>query len=256
MRGIIKKMFCLPVILLMCIGLTGCGETSKKKLSSLTHFEAIVIKNGENFVVVPNENSNEARISDQIAVRTNNASIMGINNQVIRIDEIPVGHVVEITYNGEIMESYPAQVFADKIQLYAMSPIIEAYLKIIEEIYQEDPGLNQDISIIALDTTDIKNLNDWEKQILLVNMEQKYGKEVMESTFEELMNEGLIDKENRAFPEGILITITNPNFNENKDTLTYEIKKWRSGTGAVGYTGIAYYDNGTWIIEKKNMWIS
>lgn len=258
MRAITKKFFYLIAFLLMSIGLIGCGETSKDHSSSLKiSFEAVVIENGENLVVAPDKSSNEAKSSDKIVVRANNASIMNVNGQEIQVEDIPTGYIVEITYNGEIMESYPAQIFAEKIQLCEINREVEAYLKIIDDIYQEDSGLNEDISIIAIDTTDLKNLSDWEKQILLIQIEKKYGKEVVEGTYDELVEKGFIDqKKNRYFPEGILISITNPSFSENKEELTYEIMKWRSGTGAIGYTGTAHYDSGKWMIEKENMWMS
>ncbi|NLK96465.1 MAG: DUF3221 domain-containing protein [Epulopiscium sp.] len=122
MRVITNKVFYFIAFLLMSIGLAGCGAMSKDNSSSLkVSFEAVVIENGENLIVVPDTSSNEAKASDKIVVHTNNASIMDANNQEIQIEDIPIGHIVEITYNGEIMESYPAQISADKIQLHETS---------------------------------------------------------------------------------------------------------------------------------------
>lgn len=83
-----------------------------------------------------------------------------------------------------------------------------------------------------------------------------YGLDVKESTFEQLVKEGLINKEELYFPKGILITISNSEYNEGKKALKYDIEKWRSGLGAIGYEGKAKHDGEKWMITKENMWIS
>lgn len=75
-------------------------------------------------------------------------------------------------------------------------------------------------------------------------------------TFDQLVKEGLINEEELYFPTGIIITISNSEYNEGKQTLEYVINKWRSGLGAIGYKGKAKFDGEEWIISKKSMWIS
>ena len=69
-------------------------------------FTATVIGVYDNSIIVePDANSNERKSSDKIS--------MGINEQ----DSFYIGSEVRITYNGIIMESYPAQIIATKIEI-------------------------------------------------------------------------------------------------------------------------------------------
>lgn len=71
-------------------------------------FYATVIESKEKYILVePLEGSQELKSSDKISIG------LGENN-----DEIyPVGTIVKITYDGMIMESYPAQINASKIEV-------------------------------------------------------------------------------------------------------------------------------------------
>ena len=98
----------------------------------------------------------------------------------------------------------------------------------------------------ALDLTKEENLSKQEKEALrylfwsyLTNAQESLPDggsghiDVMLSTWEELTEEGLIDKENLDFPEGILITIKAGQI--KNDSFRFDVEKWRSGLGAIGY---------------------
>lgn len=71
-------------------------------------FFAKVIQSGEKYIIVePVEGSNERKSSDKISIG------LGENNDVI----YPVGANVKITYDGMIMETYPAQINVIKIEI-------------------------------------------------------------------------------------------------------------------------------------------
>lgn len=71
-------------------------------------FLAKVIQSGEKYIIVePVEGSNERKSSDKISIG------LGENNDVI----YPVGTNVKITYDGMIMETYPAQINVIKIEI-------------------------------------------------------------------------------------------------------------------------------------------
>jgi hypothetical protein len=130
-------------------------------------------------------------------------------------------------------------------------------MALIDDIYQEDPGLNSDITLIAMDTTEITNLTEDQKARLLLKLGILYGVEIKDSTFERLAEEGIIDKSKLYFESGILISITKPVFNEKSKELTCGIKKWRSGDGAIGADSVTVkFDGNTWIVTKEGSWIS
>lgn len=78
-------------------------ETEKENV--VCHFVATVLEiNGSSVIVEPVEGEPERRSSDQITINTADLGDIGAQ----------VGSDVDIYYNGEIMESYPAQIHAVK----------------------------------------------------------------------------------------------------------------------------------------------
>ncbi len=219
-------------------------------------FKALVIDNSNGLLVKPDVNSNEFRSSDKISIGTGSAIIYDEDKKEVDLNEIQIGDVINITYNGIILESYPAQITADYINILESNLLIDGYATIIDDIYNLDSGLNSGINIIALDLTEITNLSETDKEILLMKLYGMYGLEVKESTFDQLAEEGLINKEELYFPTGIIITISNSEYKEDIETLRYDIRKWRSGLGAIGYKGNAKFDGEKWIISSENMWVS
>ena len=77
-------------------------------IENLNSFKATVLEINENSVLVePHESETERQSSDKISFSTANLE---------KID-VRVGSTVIVTYNGEIMESYPAQINASSWQL-------------------------------------------------------------------------------------------------------------------------------------------
>jgi len=221
-----------------------------------TTFQAEVIENGDSLLISPDKDSSEYKSSDKIVVSTKGSKILDKDDKEIEIEGIKVGDIVEISYNGIILESYPAQISSSTIHIIKQNILIDAYMTVINDIYTEDNGLNGGISVIAIDTSEITNLTAKEKEILLLKMKEEFKIEIMEATFDELVEEGLIDEENLYFPKGILLQIKTPNYDEETKTLTCEMEKWRSGLGAIGYDGTIQFDGTEWKITKDKMWIS
>ncbi len=220
-------------------------------------FEAEVMEAGDYLLVTPEEESNEFRSSDKISVGSNDAVITNNEGEKITVQELKPGDILKITYNGIILESYPAQIGASAIEVIGHNILIDGYLSIIDDIWQEDSGLNSEIEMITLDTTGWIELSDTQKEIILANMKKTYGVEIVVGTFDELAEQGIIDKENLYFENGVHIAITNMQYDEKDEKITYSISKWRSGLGAVGSDGAtAEYKDSNWIITKGSMWIS
>ena len=74
-------------------------------------FVATIIEAYQNAIIVkPEEGSNERKSSDKISIGINRPT-NGTNDFYVK------GNKIKITYNGVIMESYPAQIVATKIEL-------------------------------------------------------------------------------------------------------------------------------------------
>jgi hypothetical protein len=272
MKKVIKL---LALSLAMLLFISGCGtledglntgnkpgtnsDTDSKDNgdeTSMSVFEAEVIQAEGTLLVTPDEESSEYRSSDKIAVSLQGVIVDKQGNE-ITLKELKAGDRVSITYNGIIAESYPAQISASEVKVTGHNLLIDGYLALIDDIYQEDDGLNSDITMIALDTTGWAELTDIEKEIIFAEMKEIYGVDIIEGTFDELAEQELIDKETLYFPEGILITISDIKYDKEKEEITCSIEKWRSGLGAIGSNDVtAKYKDGKWSITKEGMWIS
>ena len=75
-------------------------------------FIGTIIEATDNSIVVePNAGTNERKSSDKISMKITRPT-SGVNDFYVK------GNKVKITYNGVIMESYPAQIVATKIELH------------------------------------------------------------------------------------------------------------------------------------------
>lgn len=234
----------------------GTDNDKVNDLSDNQVFQAIVISNKNGLLVSSDEESMEYLSSDKMSVGLLETEIYGQDDNLIDEEILEPGDRVKIFYNGIIAESYPAQISAKKIEVVGHNDIIDGMFALIDDIYQEDSALNSDISMIALDTSEWTSILMAEIYTILAMVEEKYEVEIIQGTYEELAERGLIDEENLYFESGILITLRDIKINKGRDKISTSISKWRSGLGAIGWDGEAKLKAGEWKITRDNMWIS
>lgn len=173
------------------------------------------------------------------------------------VDKLTVGTILNIFYDGMILESYPAQIGnITAIQVVEDSyDMVGLYSNIIDDLYHTDKGLNTDITYLALDLRNLNNLTEAEKSALTYLLGNKYSLSALQSTYQKLCDEGLIDEKELYFKDGILITISDTPIKKN--AFTFKIEKWRGGLGAYGYSNCkASYKKDTWNYSLDGAWIS
>lgn len=104
-----KKIFAAVSLLLCAVMLVpGCKKQEKEENmqqnrgKSVSFYATVQKINGSSVLVEPLAGEDELRSSDQITFGTKDLEDIGVQ----------AGDIVKITYNGEIMESYPAQIKA------------------------------------------------------------------------------------------------------------------------------------------------
>ena len=109
-----KKLTSLVLVLICILGLVGCsqdkpnGNPNQNISNELYTFKAEVLEiHGESLMVKPEDGSNELSSSNKITF-----SIKDVFDEKVNI-----GDIVEITYNGVILESYPAQIHISKLEI-------------------------------------------------------------------------------------------------------------------------------------------
>ena len=100
-----KRLFILSLCFLLALTVVGCSreekpDTNTNATMNLATFEAQVVEvYAESILVRPCEGSNELNSADSIHIPTKNFDV-----------DLKSGDTIEITYDGMIAESYPAQI--------------------------------------------------------------------------------------------------------------------------------------------------
>lgn len=180
---------------------------------------------------------------------------------LVDVSQISAGDMVEIGFNGLVLESYPAIIGnADYIIfLEEGEDFVGLYHDILIKLYDTDKALNSDINFIALDLTKDKNLSDSEKNALLYLLWNTTQVETRLATYQDLLSENLITiDENADFAQletGILFMLETSV--AESESFTFTAEKWRSSLGAYFFSDChAKKVNGKWNYEIGREMIS
>ena len=83
-------------------------------------FLAEVVENETGLLVTPLEGEPELNSADLFSVDVKDATLLDEEGNEIEVADLQVGMIVEIDYNGRIMESYPAKIISSKIEIVQM----------------------------------------------------------------------------------------------------------------------------------------
>ena len=121
--------------------------------------------------------------------------------------------------------------------------VCELYLEVLEDLWNVDSGLNHGISQIGIDLSELSHLTKPEKETVMREFASKHHLPYIVGTWEELSEQGYIDRENLFWEDGLFFSIkTNEDAAGNlpgteggdsaSELTTFDAQKWRSGTGA------------------------
>ena len=172
------------------------------------------------------------------------------------------GMAVDVAFNGHVLESFPAQLG----EVYSVSAwsrgrgrngggtmfdLCGLYLQVLDDLWEKDKGLNENVSQIALDLSQAPGeLTEGEKLALVHRFGELHGVVAFAATFEELKEQGYLASEplGNGAPEGAaflhwedgcLFSITPSEDHEGESyslpTLFFNAEKWRSSLGAYSF---------------------
>lgn len=150
--------------------------------------------------------------------------------------ELKEGMQILIETDGTINETYPASIHSiGTVEVIKEEDnLIGFYLDVLRDLYDTDSGLNDQIEIAAFDLSKTVNLSEAEKDAFIWMAQQIVGCETRAATFDELVDEGLINEEVLYFETGLLFRIETEVLDE--DHFTFTMQKWRSGDGAYWFS--------------------
>ena len=111
--------------------------------------------------------------------------------------------------------------------------ICELYLQVLEDLWNVDSGLNLGISQIGIDLSGLSHLTEAEKETVMREFASKHDIPYIAGTWEELCEQGYIDKDNLRWEDGLFFSIkTDKEGGSDPEFMTFDAHKWRSGLGA------------------------
>ena len=152
-------------------------------------FGKVIESTSKYIIVEPNENEEIRKSADKISIG------LGENNDTL----YEIGTNIKITYDGTVMESYPAQVNATKIELKSADNF-----EIIFKERQQTDSYNRIYAILDKSETDKYNYSiyAYEGSVNIVIDEQEYT--LREALLEnKITMEEVIAKANKDFPDVI-----------------------------------------------------
>ena len=159
------------------------------------------------------------------------------------------GALVEVAYDL-VLETYPgqlAEVTAVNIRSDGFDDRCALYLRVLNDLWAVDEGLNSDITMLSMDLSQT-GLSDSEQAAVAWAFGGEHGiSQVLSLNYEQLAAEGYLtgaDPDSDGIPcweDGCLFTITEQETGDNelngaRNTVTFDAQKWRSALGAYFFT--------------------
>lgn len=212
--------------------------------TALYHAKIIQTENASLLLAGTWESESTARVCSLSAEKL---SLSDGQGAALSYTDLVPGMTVEVSYGGEVMETYPCQL-SEPTALRVTGKeddLVGFYLGVLEDLYQADSGLNSELSVMALNLEEEQNLTQSEKAALVWLFAEKHGVEPLTGTFDQLCEEGYIDRENLVFETGLLFTISSTRLADG--SFTFDADKWRSGLGAYFFVDCkAAKEDGNW----------
>jgi len=261
----------IMILLLLCVGFLFCGCEKEQEISYLRIVDGA--ETGQ--LVLAGERASDVYTLDMKDIKV---FLDGKKSDASVLED---GMMAEILHNGWIQTTYPGT-FSDvyEVRVYSLGSeknpggsyydLCGLYLQVLEDLWNKDAGLNEEIQYISVDLTDAPgNLTDGEKAAIAWIFGGKHGVQALTLTSEELKEQGyyteivytgtglpMSSDDNRPkaymWEDGVLFTIID---NMGQDAATYSLPvikfdawKWRTPLGAYFFSNCSavWPQMGTW----------
>lgn len=170
------------------------------------------------------------------------------------------GMPVEVSFNGGVLESFPAQ-FGEVYGVSAWSrgqgrngtgtayDLCGLYLQVLDDLWNKDLGLNEDISIAGLDLSRAPGgLTESETSALAWRFGELHGVEVVTGTFQELKEQGYFQEKTVQHTDGAQQkeTVAGPAFYEWEDGCLFSIESNEEHEGETYSLPVLFFNAEKW----------
>ncbi|MDE6750548.1 MAG: serpin family protein [Lachnospiraceae bacterium] len=179
----------------------------------------------------------DGRAGDVYRLSTKDIDIITESGEALTDGEIESGSLIEISFDGNIEETFPGHLCGvTEIRVLdkgGFDNLCSLYLDVLEDLWQVDSALNSDITMIGVDLSQTR-LSPTEQSALAWRFRELHGVEIVQGTWQELVEQGYIDGEALYWENGCLFSITEKEMEGeySLNIVTFDAEKWRSGLGA------------------------
>lgn len=167
------------------------------------------------------------------------------DGEAAALTELQNGMLLSFDPGFEQLETWPMQITGATARVKSAADetdhgdLCGVYLQVLEDLWTDDSGLNGDITYISVDLhTAPGGLTDGEKAAVSWIFAGRHNAQSLQYSFEELKENGYIAENVLFWEDGLLFGISEPeNAKNTAKKLTFDARKWRSGTGAIFYMG-------------------
>lgn len=215
------------------------AKTDSAVLQNDAHDWRVIDGAGTKQLVLAGEKSGEVYTvnTDELTVFT--------DGEAASAADLKNGMILTVDAGYELLETWPAQIKRATVHTQSESGdkddygnICGLYLQVLEDLWTNDSALNADITYISVDLNKAPgHLTDGEKAAVTWIFSGRHNAQGLQFSFEELKENGYIDKSVLYWEDGVLFRISQSD--TGRDTaqkITFNADKWRSGTGAIFYT--------------------
>lgn len=173
-----------------------------------------------------------------------------LDGERIQSADVEDGMTACVRFTGGIQETFPARPggvadisFAREVGESGVYDLCGLYLRVLEDLWEKDSGLNADAALISVDLSGApKGLTDGEKEAIAWVFASLHGAESLSLSYEELKAQGYLveDKMENGnslwhFENGLLFTISSSDEDAGNTTVPlvcFNAEKWRTPLGA------------------------
>ena len=192
-----KRFSMMLLILIIAVSVVSCSQKPEESRfgDSTDNFEAILnakIMDIDGATILLASMAEDAGPTDIYQVNVENTDIKAADGSDAFVADLKRSMLVDIVFDGTIMESFPMQLGnIEKLIIKSQGEDIAGlYKKVIDDLFQVDPGLNDNISILAFDFTKVTNITEAEKSALIYIIGNTYKTEAFAATYDELYEQG------------------------------------------------------------------
>ncbi len=170
-----------------------------------------------------------------------------VNAAALTLDAAPEnGMLLTFGADIELLETWPMQISGQNVSAKVADAgkadhgdLCGLYLKVLEDLWTEDSGLNGDIKYISVSLDEAPgNLTDGEKAAVAWIFAGRHNAQALQLGFAQLKEQGYVNANELYWEDGLLFSIKAAEKGSNNEThVAFDAQKWRSGTGAIFFEG-------------------